>query len=932
MMASTRRALQAAPPALLFVLITLFSPAASGQPAGKPAGVALPAGVEQVNSIEGITEYRLANGLRVLLFPDPSRPTVTVNVTYLVGSRFESYGETGMAHLLEHMVFKGTPKHPNIPQELTAHGAEPNGSTTDDRTNYFEVFAATDENLDWALDLEADRMVHSFIAKKDLDSEMTVVRNEYELGENSPAAVTVQRTTEAAFVWHNYGHPTIGARSDIENVPIERLQAFYRKFYQPDNAVLLVAGKFDPARTLGLIARKFGPLARPERTLPAIYTVEPTQDGERQVTVRRVGDAQLVVAAYHIPAGAHPDSAAVTVLTRVLGDRAAGRLRKALVETGKAADVFAFDRELHDPGLAFFGARVRKEGALEPARQALLDTVEAPHFAPVTGDEVERASAALLKEIDVTLHSSTDLGLELSEWVAQGDWRLFFLQRDRIGKVTPADVQRVAASYLKPTNRTVGLFIPEGKPERAEIPARPDTAALLAGYKGQTALAEGEAFDASPANILARTTVSELTGGLKLALLPKKTRGESVAVHLSLHLGDEAGLQDQATAGGFAADMLMRGSRRHTRKQIEDELAKLKAEVTIGGSAEQVGVSIQTVRANLPAVLRLVAEVLREPAFPADELEQLRQQQLVRLEALRSDPQAVAVTSYRRHVAPRPKGHPQYVMTLEERAAAVKALTREEVTNFYARFYGASRAELAAVGDFAPKELEGLVREILGSWKSPSPYQRIADTYAATPPARESFETPDKASAVLIAGLRMPLRDDDPDFPALELANEILGGGFLNSRLATRIRQKDGLSYGIGSVLSASALDKVGDFMTFAAFAPQNAAKLEADLHEEVDRAVKAGFTAEEVAAAKTGFLQQRQLQRAEDLQLAGTLAHYLFTGRTFQWDADFEQRITALQAGELGTALRRQLDPAKLVIVRAGDFAHAAATPGKSN
>jgi len=213
----------------------------------------LPPRIQKVTTVEGITEYRLDNGLRVLLFPDPSKPTITVNVTVLVGSGSEGYGEKGMAHLLEHLVFKGTPGHPDIPRELTEHGTRPNGTTSFDRTNYFETFQATEENLKWALDMEADRLVNSFIAKKDLDSEMTVVRNEWEAGENFPQAVLQKRILAAAYEWHNYGHTVIGARSDIEKVPIERLQEFYRKHYQTDNAILMVAGKIDEPTTLKLI-------------------------------------------------------------------------------------------------------------------------------------------------------------------------------------------------------------------------------------------------------------------------------------------------------------------------------------------------------------------------------------------------------------------------------------------------------------------------------------------------------------------------------------------------------------------------------------------------------------------------------------------------------------------------------------------------------
>src|SRR6266851_5376858 len=287
----------------------------------------------KVTSVEGITEYRLENGLRVLLFPDPSKPTATVNVTYLVGSKNEKYGETGMAHLLEHLVFKGTAKRTDIWKELKDHGAEFNGSTWYERTNYFETFAATDENLRWALDMEADRMVNSRIARKDLDSEMTVVRNEFERGENNPGRVLEERVVSTAYLWHNYGRSTIGARSDIEKVPIERLQAFYRSYYQPDNAVLAVAGKFDETKTLAWIKEIFGAIPKPSRKLIPTYTEEPAQDGEREVVLRRTGDAQAVMIAYHTPAGSHPDSAALEVLSAVMSDPPSGRLYKALVDS-----------------------------------------------------------------------------------------------------------------------------------------------------------------------------------------------------------------------------------------------------------------------------------------------------------------------------------------------------------------------------------------------------------------------------------------------------------------------------------------------------------------------------------------------------------------------------------------------------------------------
>jgi zinc protease len=894
----------------------------AAQAAQQSAAPALPRGVERGATVEGITEYRLANGLRVLLFPDQSKQTVTVNVTYLVGSRHENYGETGMAHLLEHLTYKGSKNHPNIPQEINEHGARWNGSTSWDRTNYYETFPASDANLEWAIKLEADRMGNSFILKKDLDSEMTVVRNEYESGETEPFRVTIQRLMGAAYEWHNYSKMTIGARSDIENVPIERLQDFYKKYYTTDNAVLLVAGKFEPARTLQLVVDNFGTIPRPARVLQPIYTIEPTQDGERAVTVRRTGDTQMLIAGYHVPAGSHQDFAAIDILTEILGDTPSGRLHKALVETKKAAQAGGFDFQLHDPGLALFIAQVRKEDSLDAAREILIKTVEEVATKAPTAEEIERARTSLLKNIDLALTQSEEVGLEMSEWMAMGDWRLFFIHRDRLKKVTAADVARVAAAYFKPSNRTLGMFIPTDKPDRAEIPATPDVATLVKDYKGEATVAAGEAFDPSPVNIESRTTRVEMPGGLKLALLPKKTRGNTVVATMNLRFGNEKSLMNRGTAGVLAGAMLMRGTTKHTRQQIQDELDKLKARAFVFGDPTSANVSIETTRENFPAVFRLVAEILREPAFPAAEFEQLKQQFLAGIEEQRSQPQSVAGTAFRRHLNPYPKGDVRYVSTPEEDIAEVKAATLEDAKKFYADFYGASNGQMAVVGDFDPKEVEKMVGELFGSWKSPQPFARLVNVYKDITPVNQSLETPDKTNAVFIAGLPLNLRDDDADYPALILANYILGGGQLNSRLANRIRQKEGLSYSISSGLSASALDKSGSFTAQAIYAPQNVAKLEAAFKEELERALKEGFTAEEIEAAKKGILQSREVSRAQDAELVRKLSSYMFLNRTLAWDAELEKKFLALTPEQVAQAMRRHIDPSKLTIIKAGDFA----------
>ena len=896
------------------LLASSLTPAARAQaPAAPPAPV-------RVTEMEGITEFRLANGLRVLLFPDQTKQTITVNITYLVGSRHEAYGETGMAHLLEHLVFKGTPKHPNIPQELTEHGAQPNGTTSFDRTNYFETFAATDENLKWALDLEADRMVNSFIAKKDLESEMTVVRNEFESGENNPIGVLVQRMLSTAFLWHNYGNTTIGARADIENVPIERLQGFYRRYYQPDNAVLMVTGKFDPAKTLALINEHFGVIPRPSRELIPTYTLDPTQDGEREVNLRRSGDNQVIGAMYKISSGIHPDFPAIATLSEALTAQPNGKLYQALVPTKKAAAAFGQPFQLREPGMIFFGALLTKEQELPAAEAALFETLESKR-PPITDDDVARAKATLLKNIDLALNNSTSIGLQMSEWIARGDWRLFFWYREQLKKVTTADVNRVAAFYLKPANRTTGRFYPTTEPDRVEIPATPTAESLLKDFKLDTKVAEGEAFDPSPENIERRTVRVLPKAGLQLALLSKKTRGASVNVRMNLRLGDAKSLAGKAMIADLTADMLDRGTATKTRQQIKDAFDKLKARVFISGSGQVVTVNVETVRENLAPTLDLVAELLKSPSFPATELTTLIEENVAGLQQQRSEPQFLASIKLQKHLRPYPATDVRYVMDADESIAAYKAATLDQVKAFHASHYGAHSAQVAVVGDFDEAAVRTQLNQLFGSWRARQAYVRMPALTEARPAINEKILTPDKANAFFTAGLVLPLRDDDADFAALSLGNFMLGGGFLNSRLATRIRQKEGLSYGVGSGFNASALDRDANFSAGAIYAPQNLEKLEAAFNDELQKVLDSGFTAEEVAAAKSGWLQGRSVGRAQDGQLAGTLVNYLFVGRTMTWDAELEKKVAALTPADIQAAFKRHYDLKRLSIVKAGDF-----------
>lgn len=880
----------------------------------------------EVTSVEGITEYRLDNGMRVLLFPDASKPTVTVHITYLVGSRHEGYGEAGMAHLLEHMLFKGTPTHPDVPGVLRERGAQMNGTTSYDRTNYFETLPAENDNLEFALRLEADRMINSHVAKKDLDSEMTVVRSEFERGENDPLRILRQRIFSVAFDWHNYGKSTIGNRADIERVPIDKLKAFYKRHYQPDNAVLVVAGQFDRDKALELIEKYFGSIPRPSRQLDSTYTEEPAADGERTVVLRRVGEVGAVGVAYRVPAGPHTDFPSIDVMTDILTNEPSGRLYKALVETKKATSVSGGAPSLHDPGLLLFTASVRSDGDLESVEEILIDQLEGLATKGVTDAEVARAREKYLRQIELAMTNTAVIASILSEATAMGDWRMLFLNRDQMEKVTPDSVRKVAARYLVQNNRIVGLFVPTDEPQRVTVPPRPDVVAMLKGYKGREQVTAGEEFDPTPENIETRTLRETLPSGFKIAMLPKRTRGEVVELFLRLRYGAADSLRGMETAATFLPTLMTKGTAHLTQQEIKDLLDQHRATLTGSGSTGSAAFTVRTKRSELPAVLTLLGQVLREPSLPKDEWTILVGQRLAMVERASTEPSVLAMQGVTRALSPYSKGDVRYVPSIDEYLKRLKTVEIDQARQLHSEFLGGSVGEAAVVGDFDPNEVLPILASMLDGWTAKMPYERI-ERRAGTnmPTVHETIQTPDKANAAYQAGLAIAMDALNPDFPAMVIGNYILGASAIDSRLGDRIRKKEGLSYSVGSTFSSSMLDPASTFTVRAICNPLNMGKVDAIVEEELEGLLRDGVTEQELDDAKKKKLHEWHMEWTNDAQLAVRLAGALEADQSMLYRAEHRRAVAALTTEQVHQALRKHLDLQRLSVVTAGDFQEAA-------
>ncbi|NCT82126.1 MAG: insulinase family protein [Comamonadaceae bacterium] len=877
-----------------------------------------------VRELGGIEEYRLPNGLQILLFPDATQTTTTVNITYRVGSRHEAPGEYGMAHLLEHLLFKGTPRQTDIPGAMAQRGVRFNGTTTVDRTNYFASFNANADTLAFVLDLEADRMVNSRVAKADLDTEMTVVRNEFERGENQPFAVLSQRVNAAAFAWHPYGHATIGPRSDIENVPIEKLQAFYKRYYRPDNATLLIAGAFDKAATLALIGRQFGPIARPAAPVPRPYTVEPAQDGERTVVVHRVGGQPLLLASYHVPAITHPDTPALMVYGLLMSLQPSGQLYKQLVEPKLAVAAGMGGVGGVDPNLSSAFAVLPPDADVAKVEGLLLDLVEGRKAQPFDESELTRVRDIAVNSYRQQMKNPEALIQQISGLIAAGDWRLLFQLMEDIPKVTLADVERVRAAYFRPANRTLGRYLPAAAVERVEIPAAPPLEQRLAELKGPPKVEEGEPLDPVPAVLEGRTKRQTLASGIALHTLQKQTRGNSVVLRMQLRWGER-----DATFARHGTDMVGRlmgeGSAGYTKQQLQDALIKLRASLNVVSGDQGATVYLSAERDTLLPALRVAADVLRRPTLPQGDFERLQKAAIAGLQASRKEPETVRREATRGHynaargVGP---GHPDYVRSLDDTIHDVQATTLDDVKRFYADYWSANEAQVSVVGAL-PDGLAAEVEQLFGDWKKPAApkFVRHIPQHVAIPPARFDAIARDKANAIVRLQQALALNSEDADYPALELAVHIFGGGGLESRLSERVRQKEGLTYGIGASLAAGFWGNDGSFAIQASYAPDKREPVIAAIQQELARMTADGVTAAELARAKKDILEGRKQARAETGALAGGLTGMAERGETWAQAQKRDEALAAVTVEQANAAWRAHIRAGDLVISTAGDF-----------
>lgn len=897
--------------ACFFITLGALSVEAATPPAKneiKPASLPGP-----VHKAGGFTSHVLANGFKIILVPFPSAANARIELVIKTGSKLEGYGETGMAHLLEHMLFKSAGKRADIKSDLTALGATWNGTTNADRTNYFETVAAEPAKVDEAIRIEADRFIRASFTKEHLASEMTVVRNELERNDSDPGSLVRRALQRQSYFWHGYSRPTIGARSDIEDAPFAALQVFHKKHYRPDNAALIVSGNFDPARTLALASQLFAEARNPDSPKITSWTREESRPVTNRSELYLPAGKTIVASAWKSPGLTERQIYALDLASSALCAHDWGSLRKDLVLERKLAVGVSCGTQLQpDSSLLVAFATAGKEADAEALSANLRQHIETAAIKGISQEQLERARQSELNAFERLQSAHETLATLLSKAEVAGDWRLFFWQRDVIKSISLDEANAALKRWVVAVNRSDVLLRHADGVAAPELPRLSDAQTLIADQQWPDFAKNGDVVPGSARELAQATIKIPLDGErAKAALIARKTQGDLAWVVLGNDYGNLSALSGRQMACAMGNGLLAYGGAGLSRDQLSAKLEALQAHwsLSIGG------ITLEAPRQQIDAALEILLAAWAAPLLPGNEFERIKAATVAGLEAALKDPAQVAGSMSALRFDNYPPQHPLQPRSLEQRLAEARAVSYDDVRQCATDFTGTSHLRLALVGSFTAQDVQAIWSRLSQLPKAKIPYERIRDVAAPLSVENAPIRVvmPEKPNATVFGSLPLRITDSDPDFPALRIAIRVLGGD-ADSRVWTRLREREGLAYSAGASLAVSSFEARSQFSIQASAASDKAEKALTGLQDELNRALKEGFTETEVARAKAVWEQKRKTSLRSEKSFAAMLAQGLYSGRDYAWVADYDEKIALVTAQEASQALRKYLGQAPIV------------------
>ncbi len=886
-------------------------------------------GFEYVKTSGGINEYTMTkNGLTVLLMEDHSAPVATFMVTYHVGSRNEAVGHTGATHLLEHLMFKGSRKfnkkrNTAIWTVLQNIGAQINATTWLDRTNYFELLPS--EYLETAIAIEADRMRNAFLNDADRQPEMTVVRNEFERGENDPFEALDKNIWTTAYQAHPYHHSTIGWRSDIENVSTERLKEFYDTYYWPNNATVTIIGDFETEEALSLIKKHFGRYRSSIHEIPVVYTTEPKQEGPRRLTIKRKGQTGIIGVAHKSPAGLHEDTYALQVLSKILGGGRSSRFYKKIVDQGLATGMFMWDAPFKDNGLFITYVFLTPGMEHEIVEKLILEEYELIKNNGVTDKEVQRAQAQIRSDAAFSRDGSYSIASALNEAIAIGDWTFYTQYNEQIASVTPATVQRVANTYFSEDQSTTGYFIPDladagntslvPSPPQVHQPQFYRTNNNSQTNKTTHNIASGES-KTKQTTIAQQIHTSSPVDGLVLKTMNVPVK-DVVTITGSLYGGDEFSPENNPLIAELTADMLDEGTTKQTKFDISERLESVGALLSFSSAAYHVRFNARCMKDNIDLVIELLGEQLRSPVFNAEDLDNLKKRKIGSLKRAAESTRTQVRGNFSRIVYP--EKHPNYYLPIPEQIVHIEQATVADLKSYHTN-YGLGKMTVVAVGDVDDKILTAVLKKTFGDWTI-SELEMPALTVAAydIQKTTQFVSMKDKTSVDVIFGLPIGIDREHPDYYPLMIGNYILGGNF-SARLMQTVRDQKGLTYGIYSMIRGVNNGNDGYWGVWGTFAPGLLQEGRVATEEQIHLWIT-GVSEDELAVKKETITGSYKVGLATTRGLASQILTNVERENPDTFLDEYPDIINGIILERVNEVINKYIDPNQLVIVAAGSI-----------
>ncbi|TWH61974.1 M16 family metallopeptidase [Dulcicalothrix desertica] len=876
----------------------------------------------------------LENGLTVITKEVHTAPVVTVQVWYRIGSRNEEQGVNGIAHQLEHMMFKGTARRPiQFGRLFSTLGSDSNAFTSYDQTAYYNTVERT--KLNALLELEADRMHNSLIDAPALASEKRVVISELQGYENNPEYRLSHAVMHAAFPDHPYGLSVGGKKSDVEKFTVEKVQEYYNKFYRPDNAVLVIVGDFQTESTIADVKRIFNNSAE-KKVLSAEYKNGIRRDAINRVStgpiiLKEPGAASILQSVYPLPDIKHPDAPALDVMDYILSDGRNSRLYQALVDSGIATDVDASVASLKDFGWYEITILATPKQDLKKIDSIVTKVISKFTEEGVDESELKRAKAQFESSVILGNRDITSQAMQLgNDEVVTGNHLFMDNYLDAVRKVTAQDVQRVAKHYLNIESRTFGYFLPTQAPVIAKNSSSNNKINSNQTHESFTSSSGGvldkadvlkylPQFEAPSETLQSVPELVMFPNGLRVLMLPDKST-PTVTLSGYIKAGSEFDCDNKAGLSELVADNLLSGTKTKDVLQLAKALEERGASLDFNPSREGVRIEGDSLAEDLSVLLHTLADVIKNPTFPNRELELSRKHALSALEQDLDDPSEVARRTFVQSIYPKP--HPLHKFPTKQ---SLRRITRKDVIDFKAKYYRPDAMVLALVGDFNPAEVKSRLKGELGDWSVDGKAETLLYPSVSMPDnvIRVNSVLPGKAQTITYMGNTAINRNDSRYYSALVL-NQILGGDTLSSRLGAELRDRQGLTYGIFSNFLAGK--NSGTFLIEMQTSPQDTAKAIASTRQLLQDIHKLGVTEQEVETAKRTVVSNYIVSLANPEELV----HQILMNQVYGLDVEelrnFTEKINQVGLSQVNQAARELLNPDKIVVVTAGP---AVATQG---